>query len=214
MTAPGEMGWDWEGRFAGIVAGVDEAGRGPLAGPVVAAAVILDRRRCPDGIGDSKKLAAPLRERLHAELCEVACIGIGSASVDEIDRLNIHWATMLAMERAVEALLATGRRPPTHLLVDGNRLPRWQHPATPIVGGDAVCRSIAAASIIAKVTRDREMVALAAQWPAYGWARNKGYGTAEHLRALGKAGPSPHHRQSFAPVRAAMVGEGPPAARA
>ncbi len=201
------LGWDREDRcggpMTGIVAGIDEAGRGPLAGPVVAAAVILDRSNCPDGIADSKRIGATARDRLHAALCEVACIGIGSASVAEIDRLNIHWATMLAMERAVEALLATCRAPPMHFLVDGNRLPRWRHPATAIVGGDAVCRSIAAASIIAKVTRDRGMAALDAEWPAYGWARNKGYGTAEHMRALAVSGPSPHHRQSFAPVRAA-----------
>jgi len=193
-------GFEWEARHAGTVAGVDEAGRGPLAGPVVAAAVILDRARCPDGIHDSKQLCEAVRERLHAELCAVAIFGIGIASVAEIDTINIHWATMLAMERAVAALGCAV----DHVLVDGNRLPRWQHAATAIVDGDALCRSIAAASIIAKVTRDRLMRELDAECPGYGWARNKGYATADHQRALASLGASPHHRRSFAPVRAVL----------
>ncbi len=194
-------GLDWEARFAGTIAGVDEAGRGPWAGPVVAAAVILDRTRCPVGLDDSKKLGEPERLRLHGELLGCAVFGVGEASVAEIDSLNIHWATMLAMDRAVAAL----GRAVDHVLVDGNRLPRWRHAATAIVGGDARCRSIAAASIIAKVTRDRLMQQLDAEWPGYGWARNKGYGTAIHARGLAELGVTPHHRRSFAPVRARLA---------
>lgn len=193
-------GFDWEDRHQGVVAGVDEAGRGPWAGPVVAAAVVLDRTRCPDGLDDSKKLTEPMRERLFAVLQDQAIIGVGMASVDEIDTLNIHWATMLAMERAVAKL----GQSVCHVLVDGNRLPRWPHPATAIVGGDALCRSIAAASIIAKVTRDRFMAALDGEHPGYGWARNKGYGTRLHARGLAELGVTPHHRRSFAPVRARL----------
>ncbi|KAB7649113.1 ribonuclease HII [Polymorphobacter fuscus] len=188
--------------MGGRVVGVDEAGRGPLAGPVVAAAVWIDRARCPEGLDDSKALCAARREVLHDKLHGVAVIGVGMASVEEIDRLNILWATMLAMERAVAAL-ACGF---DHVLVDGNRLPRWHHPATAVVGGDALCVSIAAASIIAKVTRDRLMEALDAEHPGYGWARNKGYGTADHARGLAEHGPTIHHRRSFAPVRAMLPG--------
>jgi ribonuclease HII len=185
--------------LGGIVAGVDEAGRGPWAGPVVAAAVVLDRGDFPAGLDDSKRLSAAVRERLFGILAARA--GIGVASVAEIDRLNIHWATMLAMERAVAALgLALD-----HVLVDGNRLPKWAHPATAIVGGDAISQSIAAASVVAKVTRDRVMVALDGECPGYGWARNKGYGTAEHARALAARGVTVHHRCSFAPVRARLL---------
>lgn len=194
--------FEHEARLGGRVVGVDEAGRGPLAGPVVAAAVWIDRARCPAGIDDSKALCAARRTALHDELHAVASIGIGMASVEEIDQLNILWATMLAMERAVAAL-ACGF---DHILVDGNRLPRWQHPATAIVGGDALCLSIAAASIIAKVTRDRLMEQLDAEYPGYGWARNKGYGTAHHRRGLAQLGASCHHRRSFAPVRAQLAG--------
>lgn len=195
-------GFSWEARFEGVVAGVDEAGRGPLAGPVVAAAVILNRVRCPEGLNDSKKLSEAARQRLHDQLCFEAHYGVGVASVEEIDSLNIHWATMLAMERAVQALACEVH----HVLVDGNRLPRWQHKATAIVGGDALCRSIAAASIIAKVVRDRMMCALDADYPGYGWAANKGYGTAAHQAALDRLGPSVHHRRSFEPVRARLFG--------
>jgi ribonuclease HII len=190
-------GFGWEQRFTGLVCGVDEAGRGPWAGPVVAAAVVLDPACCPDGLDDSKKLSEPARERLFDLLMVQAKSGVGMASVAEIDDLNIHWATMLAMERAVAALAS----PVDHVLVDGNRLPRWQHKATAIVGGDAQCRSIAAASIIAKVTRDRLMCALDAEWPGFGWARNKGYGTPDHSRGLARLGVTPHHRRSFEPVR-------------
>jgi ribonuclease HII len=179
------------------VAGVDEAGCAPLAGPVVAAAVILDRNRFPRGIDDSKALPAEIREAICARLYKVAVIGVGIASVEEIDRLNIYWARMLAMSRAVDALGLD----PAMVLVDGNRCPRWDRPSLAIVAGDAKCRSIAAASIVAKVTRDRIMFDYARQHPGYGWERNKGYPTPEHCRALAALGPTPLHRRSFAPVR-------------
>ena len=178
------------------LAGVDEAGCGPLAGPVVAAAVILDRAKFPRGIDDSKALGAETRESLHTRLLKSAAVGVGVASVEEIDTLNILQARLLAMERAVDAL---GVDPAT-VLVDGNALPRWNRPSLAIVGGDAKSRSIAAASSVAKATRDRIMVDLDAAHPGYGWARNKGYGTREHLRALAELGPCTAHRRSFAPV--------------
>ena len=178
-------------------AGVDEAGRGPLAGPVVAAAVILDRRRVPHGIDDSKKLNESAREQLYGRIVRSSTgWGVGIVEVEEIDRLNIYHATMLAMSRAVDALGVE----PGMVLVDGNALPKWRHPATAIVSGDALSRSIAAASIIAKVTRDRMMLDYHAQYPGYGWHQNKGYGTAEHRAALTLLGPTPLHRRSFAPV--------------
>ena len=186
------------------LAGVDEAGRGPLAGPVVAAAVILDRRRCPRGIDDSKKLCAERRRDLHGEIRLKAQVGVGIASVEEIDRLNIYWATMLAMTRAVDALVAAVGAVPAIVLVDGNRLPRWGYTALAIVEGDAKCRSIAAASIVAKHERDDMMIALDAAHPGYGWAQNKGYGTRDHRAALGALGPCVHHRRSFAPVAAQL----------
>ena len=189
------------GVIAGpLIAGVDEAGRGPWAGPVVAAAVIL-RGTVPAGLNDSKKLSAKRREALFQALHESGCmIGVGQASVAEIDAINILQATYLAMTRAVEALNAE----PGHVLVDGNRLPKWRWPATAIVGGDALEPAISAASIIAKVTRDRMMAELDAAHPGYGWARNQGYGTAAHADALQKLGATPHHRASFAPVRAVL----------
>lgn len=180
----------------GPVVGVDEAGRGPLAGPVVAAAAILDRRRCPRGIDDSKKLCFEAREALAGKLRASARIGVGIAEVEEIDRLNIFWATMLAMTRAVEALGIE----PGFVLVDGNALPRWRYPARAVVGGDARCKSIAAASIVAKATRDAIMRDADTRHPGYGWARNAGYATAEHRAALAERGPTPLHRRSFAPV--------------
>ena len=191
------VSFNFERLHAGVVAGVDEAGRGPWAGPVVAAAVVLDPARCPVGLGDSKKLTAAVRERLFGELAATAMIGVGAANVAEIDAINILQATMLAMERAMAALGCAV----DHVLVDGNRLPQWRHSATAIVGGDGRSASIAAASIVAKVTRDRMMTALDAEWPGYGWAANKGYGTAIHARALADLGVTPHHRRSFAPVR-------------
>ena len=180
---------------------MDEAGCGPLAGPVVAAAVVLDRTRFPRGIDDSKAMPAVARESVYARLREQAVIGVGIASVEEIDSLNIHWARLLAMTRAVDALGIE----PAMVLVDGNACPRWERPSAAIVGGDAKCRSIAAASIVAKVTRDRIMADLDAAHPGYGWARNKGYGTADHRRALAELGPCAAHRRSFAPVAKQLI---------
>ncbi len=184
----------------GIVAGVDEAGRGPLAGPVVAAAVVLDPDCYPDGLNDSKVLTRERREALLAMLRDCAEIGVGLASVEEIETLNIHWATMLAMDRAVAAL----PRGPGHVLVDGNRKPRWSHSTETVVGGDALCLSIAAASIVAKVTRDRIMLDLAPRHSGYGWATNMGYSTREHFAGLARYGATVHHRRGFAPVAAAL----------
>jgi ribonuclease HII len=191
------------------VVGVDEAGRGPLAGPVVAAAVILPPRGVPRGIDDSKKLSAANRERLCARLLDCAQVGIGVVEADEIDRLNIHWATMKAMTLAVDALVAAHGTMPGHVLVDGNRLPRWDYPATALVGGDALSRSIAAASIVAKHTRDTIMIAHAAAYPRYNWHSNKGYGCRHHMAALRDHGPTPLHRHSFAPVAAAALALSP-----
>ena len=186
-----------EAQYPGSVAGVDEAGRGPLAGPVVAAAVILDPDAIPEGLDDSKKLSASRRAALDIVIRECAVgVGVGMASVEEIDSLNILWATMLAMQRAVDSLGCDV----AHVLVDGNRCPQWRWPATAVVGGDARCLSIAAASIIAKEARDRIMIEAAARHPHYGWERNKGYGSASHLIALRQHGPTPLHRRSFAPV--------------
>jgi ribonuclease HII len=179
------------------LAGVDEAGCAPLAGPVVAAACILDRNKFPRGIDDSKNLPIDKREALYANLVKCAVWAVGVASVEEIDTINIYWARMLAMTRAVEALGLE----PAWVLVDGNACPRWQRPSKAIVDGDAKCRSIAAASIIAKVTRDRMMAEHSLQWPGYGWETNRGYGTPHHYRALEALGPTPLHRRSFAPVR-------------
>ena len=187
------------------VAGVDEAGRGPLAGPVVAAAVVLPARGVPRGIDDSKKLTAATRERLCALLHARACVGVGIVEADEIDRLNIYWATMKAMTLAVDALADCLGATPGHVLVDGNRLPRWDYAATAIVGGDGLSLSIAAASIVAKHTRDTIMLAHADAHPHYGWHSNKGYAAPAHLRALREHGPSPLHRRSFAPVAKAVL---------
>lgn len=181
-----------------VIAGVDEAGRGPWAGPVVAAAVIL-RGRVPAGLDDSKRLTARRREALFAALQESdAIIGVGEASVAEIDARNILQATWLAMTRAVEALGVE----PAHVLVDGNRLPKWRWPARAIVGGDGLEPAISAASIVAKVTRDAIMADLDAQHPGYGWAANQGYGTAAHVEGLCRLGVTVHHRRSFKPIRA------------
>lgn len=182
------------------VAGVDEAGCGPLAGPVVAAAVILPAKGVPRGIDDSKKLSAKERARLHDRLHGCAHVGIGIVEADEIDTLNIYWARMKAMTLAVDALAASYGGDPGHVLVDGNRLPRWRYPATPLVGGDALSLSIAAASIVAKHTRDAIMLRHHESYPVYNWASNKGYGCAHHRRALAEYGPSPLHRRSFSPV--------------
>jgi ribonuclease HII len=185
----------------GLIAGVDEAGRGPLAGSVVAAAVILDDKNPIKGLADSKKLSALKREKLYDEIrAKALCVGVGEASVDEIDSLNILQATMLAMQRAVAGL----RLKPALVLVDGNRIPKLDILAEAIVQGDAKVQAISAASIIAKVTRDRQCDALHAQFPKYGFATHKGYGTAEHMAALKEHGAAPVHRKSFAPVRIAI----------
>ena len=194
-----------ERPFPMPLAGVDEAGCAPLAGPVVAAAVILDRVHFPRGIDDSKKLPIEAREAIYGRLQKVAVIGVGIASVEEIDELNIYWARMLAMSRAVAALGFD----PAWVLVDGNATPRWERPSKAIVAGDTKCRSIAAASIIAKVTRDRIMADHALTWPGYGWERNRGYPTPEHIRALDTHGLTPLHRRSFAPVRSRLPVEMP-----
>ena len=188
---------------AGPVAGVDEVGRGPLAGPVVAAAVIFDRKRIPRGLDDSKQMQPAAREEAYVRISECAlAIGVGEASVDEIDLVNIRQATHLAMARAVRALALQ----PDFALVDGNDAPALPCPCDTIVDGDARSVSIAAASIIAKVTRDRLMRSLHASFPGYGWFTNKGYGTEEHLEALARLGPCPHHRRSFAPVHNILYG--------
>lgn len=184
-----------------MIIGVDEAGRGPWAGPVVAAAVVLPASGLPIGVGDSKAIGAARRGILADAIRDCALVGVGQASVEEIDRLNIHWATMLAMERAVNALGVE----PGEILVDGNRLPRWKWRARAIVKGDASEPVIGAASIIAKTVRDALMARLDAQCPGYGWQQNQGYGTAQHAAALRDLGVSEHHRRSFAPVRARLA---------
>ncbi|MGR3678311.1 MAG: ribonuclease HII [Paracoccaceae bacterium] len=179
------------------IAGVDEVGRGPLAGPVVAAAVILDPERIPDGLNDSKKLTAKRRDLLDAAIFKQAEVSIAEATVEEIDEINILRASHLAMVRAVAAL----NPPPDYLLIDGNLLPRdVTIPASPVIKGDARSVSIAAASIVAKTRRDRVMVDLAQQHPGYGWDRNAGYPTKEHKEGLRNLGVTPHHRRSFKPV--------------
>lgn len=184
-----------------LVAGVDEVGRGPLCGPVVTAAVILDPARPIAGLNDSKKLSAARREALFDEIREKALAWcIARAEVEEIDRLNILQATMVAMQRAVEGLSVT----PKMALIDGNRCPRLGVPCAPVVQGDTKVPAIAAASILAKVSRDREMQVLDALYPGYGLAGHKGYPTAEHLEALKRLGATPIHRRSFAPVRLAL----------
>ncbi len=180
----------------GMIAGVDEAGRGPWAGPVVAAAVILDPRSIPVGLDDSKKLSEPKRQALYAQLRSCAHIGVGQASVDEIDAINILNASLLAMARAVAALPV----PPDLALIDGNRAPKLSCRAETLIGGDARSLSIAAASIIAKVTRDAIMHDLDTEYPGYCWKTNQGYGTRAHIAALARLGVTPHHRRSFKPV--------------
>lgn len=188
-----------EARSSGLwpVAGVDEAGRGPWAGPVVAAAVVLDPHIIPDGLNDSKKLSATARDQLFDEIIETADCACIAGPVERIDRDNILAATLWTMSQAVAGLSPS----PQLVLVDGNRLPALACEARPVVKGDALSLSIAAASIIAKVTRDRIMADLAAQHPGYGWERNKGYGTREHADALARLGVTQHHRMSFKPIR-------------
>jgi ribonuclease HII len=186
---------------AGLVAGVDEAGRGPLAGPVVAGAVILDPENPIDGLKDSKRLTALRRDILYAEIEEKALAwAVGRADVEEIDRINILQATMLAMQRAVAALQPAAE----HALVDGNRCPDLACPAQAIVKGDSRVAAISAASIMAKVTRDREMLSLDVMYPGYGLAQHKGYPSKAHIQALENLGVSPVHRRSYAPVRRIM----------
>lgn len=187
------LSWD----IPGLVAGVDEAGRGPLMGPVVAAAVILDELNPIKGLADSKKLTALRREKLYDEIrAKALCCSIALATVEEIDSINILQATMLAMKRAVEGL----RLKPNKVLVDGNRLPTLAILSEAIVGGDALVPAISAASILAKVHRDRWCAEFHLEYPQYGFADHKGYGTAEHLAALREHGACPQHRRSFAPV--------------
>ncbi len=185
--------WD----IVGLVAGVDEAGRGPLAGPVFAAAVILDARNPIKGLADSKKLTALRREKLFDEIrAKALCCSIAQASVQEIDQINILQASLLAMRRAVEGL----RLRPAKVLVDGNRIPVLDVLAEAMVQGDALVPAISAASILAKVQRDRWCVELDAQFPDYGFAKHKGYGTAQHLQALREFGACEQHRRTFRPV--------------
>ena len=194
-TARSQAALLWD--IPGLVAGVDEAGRGPLAGPVVAAAVILDDRYPIKGLADSKKLTALRRDRLFDEIrAKALCCSIAQASVEEIDQLNILQATLLAMRRAVAGL----RLKPTKVLVDGNQLPVLDMLAEAIVKGDALVPAISAASILAKVHRDRGCAELDLLHPQYGFAKHKGYGTAEHLAALAEHGACPQHRKTFRPV--------------
>ncbi len=196
---PEQLGFGWDAP--GLVAGVDEVGRGPLAGPVVAAAVILDELKPVPGLRDSKALTALRRERLFDQIMARAlCVSIAQASAEEIDRLNILQATLLAMQRAVERL----RLPPNRVLVDGNRVPVLKMPALAIVKGDAQVPVISAASIVAKVHRDRLCLDLHERFPGYGFDAHKGYPTAAHLQALQTHGPCAEHRHSFAPVRKAQ----------
>lgn len=186
---------------SGLVAGVDEAGRGPLAGPVVAAAVILDDMQPIDGLADSKKLTARQRDKLYDEIrAKALCCSIAEASVEEIDEINILQATMLAMRRAVEGL----RLKPSMVLVDGNRLPVLKVPAEAIVKGDAKVAAISAASILAKVHRDRLCEQLDEAYPQYGFAGHKGYPTVDHVAAIKQHGVTPAHRRSFGPVRVVL----------
>ena len=182
------------------VAGIDEAGRGPWAGPVVAAAVVLDPDNIPDGLNDSKKLTAQARDALFDQISALAHVGVGIADVDRIDRDNILAATLWAMRAALDDLSSA----PAYALIDGNRMPDLPCPAETVVKGDGRCLSIAAASIIAKTTRDRIMRSLSEECPGYGWERNMGYGTAEHSAAIGRLGVTPHHRRSFRPIRLAL----------
>jgi len=198
-STPEQLGLPW--AAPGLLAGVDEAGRGPLAGPVVAAAVILDELQPVRGLADSKTLSPRRRERLHDEIrAKALCVSVAEASVDEIDRLNILQATLLAMRRAVEGLRLT----PRQVWVDGNRVPVLRMPVQALVKGDARVPAISAASIVAKVHRDRLCSALHERFPQYGFDVHKGYPTPQHLQALQAHGACAEHRRSFAPVRAAL----------
>ena len=196
-------------RPSGILclAGVDEVGRGPLAGDVVTAAVILPENHQIEGLADSKVLSARQRENVYEDIVgQAQCWAVGRASVEEIDRFNILQATLMAMRRAVLSLDLK----PDYVVVDGNRLPQWEYASEAIVKGDGRVEVISAASIIAKVVRDAEMLALDSQYPGYGFAGNKGYGTPQHLEALQRLGPTPIHRRSFAPVSNGLNSEQAP----
>ena len=197
--------FDFERKYHGVIVGTDEAGRGPWVGPVVAAAVCFPNLEIPEGLAslldDSKKLTAKKREKLFDMIhASNAIIGVGQASAEEIDQINILQASFLAMHRAIEQVESkTGQI--DAVLIDGNRLPKdWAWPCEAIIGGDGRSLSIAAASIVAKVTRDRLMCVLAEEYPAYGWDKNAGYGTAAHIDALQKFGVTPYHRKSYAPI--------------
>jgi ribonuclease HII len=189
---------DLRQQYGPLIAGVDEVGRGPLAGPVVACAVVMPPdKRAMVGINDSKKLSARQREKLIAKILERAvAVGIGAASVREIDRLNILQASVLAVHRALRRLSVT----PDHVVVDGRTVRTYSFPHTAVVRGDSRCHSIACASIVAKITRDRVMRALGARYPLYKWDENAGYATAFHLKGIAQNGITPHHRKSFLPV--------------
>ena len=184
-----------------LIAGVDEAGRGPWAGPVVAAAVILDQSRIPAGINDSKKLSSGQREALYEKIVATSTWSVGVVDVHEIERINLHFATLLAMQQACMALNV----PPDLVLIDGKFCPDLPCRSTAIIGGDAISPSIAAASIIAKVTRDRLMGEIALEYPDYGFEKHKGYGTPDHQKALIRFGITPHHRRNFAPVQLVLT---------
>jgi ribonuclease HII len=199
------MGPDYflEADLGGVVAGVDEVGRGPWAGPVTACAVVLDPAKIPEGLNDSKKLTEARRDVLAEQIEAVADVSIGWASVEEIDTLNIRQATFLAMRRAIDGLAQA----PTHALIDGNAIPPdLPCPATSVIKGDGRSVSIAAASIVAKVRRDALMKELAVMHPGYGWETNMGYGTAKHSAGLHDLGVTPHHRRSFAPIHKILCG--------
>lgn len=187
-----------ESEYNGIIVAIDEVGRGPWAGPVMAAAAILNPQNIPAGLNDSKKLSAAKREALYQSIMDAAQVAIGVASVEEIEQLNILQATKLAMRRAYDGLGVDA----TIALIDGNQPPKLPCPTRCIVKGDSISLSIAAASIVAKVTRDRLMAELALQYPYYGWERNAGYGTKAHQDGLATHGLTPHHRKGFAPIRA------------
>lgn len=193
--------WSFEALYQGPVCGVDEAGRGPLAGPVVASAVILDPNKFPKGLNDSKALSESRREYLLNEILHTAQVTIGIAEPEEIDRINVLAASMIAMQRAVAGL---GNKP-TAALIDGNRAPKLSIPAQTIVKGDARSLSIAAASIVAKVTRDRLMKLACERFGGYGFAGHKGYPTQAHRARVAEVGPCPIHRRSYAPVKAAFL---------
>lgn len=200
-VVPQQLDLLWPSASAGLLAGVDEAGRGPLAGPVVAAAVILDDEQPIKGLADSKKLTARARERLYDEIrAKALCCCIAEASVEEIDDINILQATMLAMRRAVEGL----RLKPAMVQVDGNRIPVLSVPAQAIVKGDSLVQAISAASILAKVHRDRLCAQLHEAYPQYGFDGHKGYPTAEHVAAIQLHGVTPAHRRTFGPVKAVL----------